>query len=83
MYNIKFYIQTYMFVYKVCSSAIIVVISLGTGVIGLCVSLSVELSSNSHLQILVNSSYNSYIYGSLTLSLTVTCCCLFNCLAPA
>jgi len=60
-----------------------VVISLGTGAIGLWVLLSVELSSNSRLQILVNSSYNCYIYGSLTLSLTVICCCLFNCLAPA
>jgi len=39
-----------------------VVISLGTGDIGLCILLSVELSSNCHLQILVNSSYNNFIY---------------------
>jgi len=36
-------------------------ISLGTGAIGLCVFLSVKLSFNSHLQILVKSSYINYI----------------------
>jgi len=39
-----------------------VVISLVTGAIELCVLLSIKLTSNSHLQILVNSSYNNYVY---------------------